>query len=149
MLTDFGWVQRPIAISKRYTSAFALDGRNGSTMNPCVLCALLATLVVGIQVDETDHQKKIPKIETEIDQLIYRIIKLENGIDARRAPDKVRGYKNLSHRVSKVEGMVIYQMCIECDIVPRMITNFEVLLTRTILILYQAICTQRTPKGPK
>ena len=74
----------------------------------CVLCALLATLVVGIQANETNHQKEIRKIETGIDQLIYRIIKLENGIDARRPPDKVRGYKNLSYRVSKVEGMIIY-----------------------------------------
>ena len=73
-------------------------------MTQLVLCALLAILVVGIQANETDHQKEIRKIESGIDQLIYRIIKLENGIDARRAPDKVRGYKNLSYRVSKVEG---------------------------------------------
>ena len=51
----------------------------------CALFALFAVVVVGIQADETDHQKEIRKIETGIDQLIYRIIKLENGIDARRA----------------------------------------------------------------
>ena len=73
-------------------------------MNPCLFFVLLTTLVVGIQADETDHQKEIRKIETGIDQLIYRIIKLENAIDARRAADKVRGYKNLSYRVSNVEG---------------------------------------------
>jgi hypothetical protein len=66
--------------------------------------ALLATLVVGIQTNETDHQQEIRKIETGIDQLIYRIIKLENEIDARRTPDKARGYKSLSYRVSTVEG---------------------------------------------
>ena len=75
-------------------------------MKSCVLllCALLAVVVVGILADETDHQEEIRKIESGIDQLIYRIIKLENGIDARRAPDKDRGYKNLSYRVAKVEG---------------------------------------------
>ena len=73
-------------------------------MNPCLLFVLLTTLAVGIQADETDHQEEIRKIETGIDQLINRIIELENGIDARRAPDNGRGYKNLSYRVSKVEG---------------------------------------------
>ena len=77
---------------------------SASDMSPFMLFALLATLVVGIQADETDHQQEIRKIETGIDHLIYRIIKLENGIDARRAPDKVRGYKSLSYRVSKVAG---------------------------------------------
>jgi len=73
-------------------------------MNPCSWVVLLTTLVVGIKADETDHQREIRGIENGIDQLIYRIIKLENGIDARRAPDKVRGYKNLSYRVSNVKG---------------------------------------------
>ena len=75
---------------------------SASDMYLFMLFALLAA--DGILADETDHEKEIRKIETGIDQLIYRIIKLENGIDARRAPDKVRGYKSLSSRVSKVVG---------------------------------------------
>jgi hypothetical protein len=73
-------------------------------MKPCVLFPLLATLVAGILADETAHQTEIRKIETGVDQLIYRIAKLENGIDARREPTKVRGYKSLAYRVSNVEG---------------------------------------------
>ena len=69
-----------------------------------MLYALLATLGVKNLYDEANHGKEIRKINTGIDQLIYRIIKLENGINARRAQGKVRGYKNLSYRVSALDG---------------------------------------------
>ena len=84
--------QRGVALRQTYAKMF----KNSCALAkvPSGLYTLLAIFVVGNLSDETNRGKEIRKIETGIDQLKYRIIKLENGIDARKAPGKVQGYKS-------------------------------------------------------